>query len=61
DLLLLVREAPPFLERPGRYLPFFADLGFPVDLLVYTPAEAEANPLAQRALAEGQVLARRET
>lgn len=29
DLLLLVGEAPPFLERPGRYLPLFADLGFP--------------------------------
>ena len=59
DLLLLVGEAPPFLERPGRYLPLFADLGFPVDLFVYTPKEAEANPLARRALAEGRVLAER--
>lgn len=59
DLLFVVEEAGPFLERPARYLPFFEDLGFPVDLLVYTEPELERIPLAKRALKEGRVLAER--
>jgi len=59
DLLFVVEEAGPFLERPARYLPFFEDFGFPVDLLVYTEPELERVPLAKRALKEGRVLAER--
>ena len=57
DLLFVVEEAGPFLEQPARYLPFFEDLGFPVDLLVYTEPELERVLLAKRALKEGRVLA----
>ena len=39
DLLFVVEEAGPFLERTARYLPFFEDLGFPVDSLVYAEPE----------------------
>ena len=59
DLIFVVQEAGPFLERTARYLPFFEDFGFPVDLLVYTEPEIERIPLARRALKEGRVLAER--
>ncbi len=59
DLIFVVREAGPFLQRSGKYLPLFEDLDFPIDLLVYTEDELERVALAKRALREGRVLASR--
>lgn len=58
DVLLLVREASqPWYLRGTPYEPYFADLGLPVDLFVYTPEEAQRVPLARQALSHGRALA----
>lgn len=38
DLLIVMQTELPFLERPRQFAETL-DLGFPVDILVYTPAE----------------------
>lgn len=38
DLVAVVETDQPFIDRPSRFSDLF-DLGIPIDLLVYTPAE----------------------
>lgn len=58
DVLVLARGRLPRLhERGAPYEPYFARLGIPVDLFVYTPEEAERVPLARQALRQGRPLA----
>lgn len=53
DLLFVVEEAGPFLERPARYLPFFRRLGFSGGLAGLCRARARAHPLGQAGLKRG--------
>ena len=62
DLLLVLEESDlPLLDRPARYSRFFADVGMPVDLFVYTRREIERapTPIAECALAASVRLAGR--
>lgn len=50
-LIVLWEDDRPFLERVKEWLEKF-DLGFPVDVFLYTVAEL-SNPVAREALAKG--------
>lgn len=60
DLLLILTEAEGrWFERGAFYSPYFQTVGLPVELFCYTDEEVGRTPLAQRALREGLLLARR--
>lgn len=60
DLIVERSDSRRFLDRIGELYDRIADLGLPVDLLVYTPTElvqlAESRSFLRRALAEGRTL-----
>ncbi|MDQ7841272.1 MAG: nucleotidyltransferase domain-containing protein [bacterium] len=58
-LILLERSDRRWLDRPLDYSSYFEGLGLPVELLCYTVEEAEANPVARRAMERGLLLAER--
>jgi predicted nucleotidyltransferase len=58
-LVLLDRSDARWIDRPLELLPFFDDVGLPIELFCYTPEEAARVPLARRALELGLPLAER--
>lgn len=58
-LVLLSGSDERWLDRPLEYGPFFDDCGIGVELFCYTEEEADAHPLAERALSRGMRLAGR--
>jgi uncharacterized protein len=58
-LVLLDRSDERWIDRPLGFLPFFDDVGLPVEVFCYTREEAVRVPLARRALERGLPLAER--
>lgn len=56
-LIILTEDRSRFIDRIPEYLLLFSEALLPVDVFPYTEKELQAVPLAQRALAEGIVLA----
>ena len=64
DLMVVIADSDvPLLRRAERYTAWFAEVGMPVDLFVFTEREIATAPsaIAERALATGIVLAAAET
>lgn len=58
-LVVLDRSDERWVDRGVRYADYFRDVGMAVELFCYTEEEVPRVPLAQRALAEGKLLAGR--
>jgi len=58
-LVVLERSEERWVDRGVRYAGYFEDVGIAVELFCYTEDEVARVPLAQRALAEGKLLAGR--
>lgn len=59
DIMIIVKDSRlRLLDRPIAYLPYFSDIGMPVELFVYTQNEIETNPssIAEVALNRGITL-----
>ena len=58
-LVVLGHSERPFFDRSQEFLPFFDEIGLPVDLFCYTQEEVERVPLAHQARKRGIRLAGR--
>lgn len=58
-LVVLERSDVRWIDRPLDLLPFFEDVGLPIEVFCYTREEAGRVPLARRALERGVRLAER--